>query len=190
MLLNGKMFCDEIFSVDFVNGFVQQNYDIIVENILENGLRSRKIDFINFMNRIFNLEVNYHTLTNENKANAICNAKLIYRKYRKMWRERKITELRDEDWEQYIGKYYFYFDEISLVYQFFRVDRVLAHRLGITHYFMDQIYDFNMDESVFVVEFANSEPVMVCRSFIDKVKFYEISKEEVISLENFRGRKN
>lgn len=183
------MFCEEKFSEDLLDGFVERYYEVIREIHLPNGISSGKTYFIDFLNIIFNTDVKYALLTKEKVQNAVYNGKRIYKKFRDMQRNRRKEEMADVDWGQFIGKYYYSKSDDG--YDFFRVDRALTHKLGITHYLMNLEWSDSCDMEVYKVELYGEEPRAICDSVVDKVKFYfEMDKLEVVDFETFEGQKN
>jgi len=168
------MYNSENFSIDFVNTFVENEYERILEryNIDPCNTRSRKIEIVLFLNTIFDCSINYHTLTKEEKEISINNGKKLLKVFFK--RKRKIEkELVDNvDLSSYVGNYYVVvIEELEII----KVNRVTSKRVFFSYLHLDKQADFETNTLTYSL-WNRENPGLLCDSFMDKDRFIKLSK--------------
>jgi len=171
------MFNSESFSIEFVNTFVENEYEQILQkhNILPCETISRKIDIVSFLNSIFNCSIDYHTLSKEQKDISIKNGKKILKVFFK--RKRMIEkELVDNvDLSSYVGNYYVVvIDELEII----KVNRITSRRVYFSYLHLDKDVDYEVNTMTYSL-WNRENPGILCDSFMDKDRFIRLNKTHI-----------
>ena len=171
------MFNSESFSIEFVNTFVENEYEQILQkhNILPCETISRKIDIVSFLNSVFNCSKNYHTLSKEQKEISIKNGKKILKVFFKKKRNIEKEQVVNVDLNSYVGNYYVVvIDELEII----KVNRITSRRVYFSYLHLDKQANFETNTLTYSL-WNRENPGILCDSFMDKDRFIRLNKTHI-----------